>query len=194
MNYLAHLFLSGDDPAIIKGNFIADAVKGNNYQLTYPENVIRGIKMHRFIDHFTDTHPIVEESKARLRPKFKKYSGVIVDVFYDHFLARNFHFFSEKDLLDFTKNTYQMLSDDMEKLPEKIQYMLPYMIRDNWLYNYKDLNGIQKSLEGLSKRTSFHSNMENATNELSNHYEAFENEFFNFFPLLIENTKIFRNP
>jgi acyl carrier protein phosphodiesterase len=192
MNYLAHLFLSGDDPSIIKGNFIADAVKGNKY-LIYPPGIISGVKLHRFIDYFTDQHPLVEQSKARLRVKFRKYAGVIVDVFYDHFLAKNFEKFSNTNLLPFTENIYKTLMDDFSSYPEKIQFMLPYMIKDNWLYNYRKLEGIQMALEGLSRRTSFHSNMENATEELFNNYELFENEFFKFFPILIENAEKFRN-
>lgn len=190
MNYLAHIYLSGHSPETIIGNFIADAVKGKQY-LNYTDGIIKGIKLHRFIDDFTDKHPIVGESKKRLRNGFGKYAGVVVDVFYDHFLARNFHLFSETKLEIFTQNTYKLLSREAAGFPEKVQFMLPYMVKQDWLCNYKEVEGIHRALSGMAKRTSFQSNMEFASEALLQHYDNYESEFLVFFPELVENAKNF---
>jgi acyl carrier protein phosphodiesterase len=91
MNFLAHLHLSGNNPNIMLGNFMGDFVKGKSYRQQYEPEIIKGIELHRSIDEFTDSHPVVTESKNRLRPTYRHYSGVIVDVFYDHFLAANWN-------------------------------------------------------------------------------------------------------
>jgi acyl carrier protein phosphodiesterase len=187
LNYLAHLFLSGEDQDLLIGNFIADGVKGNKVN-DFSPGIIKGIKLHRFIDTFTDTHPIVEESKIRLREKYKKYAGVIVDVFYDHFLAKNWEQFSSTPLIDYTQDVYTVLNRVKSVFPEKIKYMLPFMIKHNWLYAYKEIEGIDKALKGMARRTTFVANMENASIDLRKDYELFENEFVEFFPVLIKHS------
>ncbi|MFM2284563.1 MAG: hypothetical protein RLZZ543_59, partial [Bacteroidota bacterium] len=110
MNYLAHLYLAGSDPDLIVGNFIADAVKGKQIE-QYSEGVIRGIKLHRQIDLFTDTHPVIERGKEALRPKFRKFAGIVMDVFGDHFLSSNWNDYSKTNLRDFTEHMYTLLHE-----------------------------------------------------------------------------------
>lgn len=145
--------------------------------------------MHRAIDHYTDTHAIVKESKLRLRLKYRHYSGVIVDMFYDHFLAANWEAYADMPLKTFTSRTYEVLKQ--YKLPPKAAYMLPYMANDDWLYHYQFISGLQQALTGMARRTTFNSQMEYATEDLQDHYEAFQDEFSRFFPELINFSKTF---
>ncbi|WP_026464605.1 ACP phosphodiesterase [Adhaeribacter aquaticus] len=181
MNYLAHCFLSGNDEELLVGNFIADSVRGSQLQL-FPERIAAGIILHRQIDAFTDSHPIVQKSKERLRPSYRKYAGVIADIYYDHFLAANFPEYSSVPLLTYAQQVYTTIQKYQFILPERVQYFLPYMVQQNWLFNYANFEGIRKSLTGLSRRTSFVSNMETAADELENNYPFYKEDFNKFFP------------
>jgi acyl carrier protein phosphodiesterase len=183
MNFLSHLFLSGNSEGLIIGNFIADSVKGSDYK-NYPEEIQKGILLHRQIDTFTDTHPIVEESKIRLRKKYRKYSSVIIDVYYDHFLARNWDLYSAVSLDAYTKEIYSIIQDNQHFLPEKARHFMQYMIRYNILEAYSRLEGIQRVLEGMANRAKFESNMEHSIHDLQEHYSLFEEEFKKYFPEL----------
>ena len=180
MNYLAHIYLSFDNKPLAIGNFIADAVKGKQY-LEYPEEIQKGIQIHRAIDTFTDQHEVFKKSKQKLFSAHGHYSSVIVDIFYDHFLAKNWNKYHHEPLLSFTKAFYTNLNQYNDLLPEKIIKMMPYMIEQNWLYNYQYVEGIQRVLKGMNRRTKGKSNMHLATNELLQYYIDFENEFFVFF-------------
>lgn len=177
LNYLAHIYLSFDNKPRAIGNFIADAVKGKRY-LKYPEEIQKGIQMHRAIDTFTDQHEAFKKSKQKLFSIYGHYSAVIVDIFYDHFLAKNWNKYHDKPLLKFTKSFYTTLNLHSDLLPEKICKMMPYMIEQNWLYNYQYIDGIHRVLEGMNRRTKGKSNMHLAINELLQYYSDFENEFF----------------
>jgi len=184
MNFLAHLYLSGDDPQIKTGNFIGDFVKGKNLADRFGKDIAKGIVLHREIDWFTDRHPIVKQSKDRLRGKYRHYSGVIVDVFYDHFLAKNWKRYSTKLLPEFADECYSIIQQQQAILPEEVNYMLPYMIKGNWLVNYSKIEGIYRALSGMARRTRFESKMEEATGDMEKNFAEFENEFFLFFPSL----------
>lgn len=181
MNFLAHLYLSGSNEKIMIGNFIGDFVKGKAFEL-YDKDIQRGILLHRHIDDFTDHHPIVTESKKRLREKYRHYAGVIVDMFYDHFLASNWADYHSITLDEYAKNIYGMLLSFQPQLPKGAKYMLPFMIEHNWLLNYANKTGIHNALAGMARRTKFVSHMEEAINDLSLHYSDFEGEFKAFFP------------
>ena len=187
MNYLAHIYLSGDHELITIGNFMADHIKGNKYK-TFPEDLQKGILLHRQIDSFTDTHKIVKISKRRLNDRYGLYRGVVIDILYDHFLAKNWKDYSEIDLPTYTQNFYASLTRNFDILPEKIQYMSKYLIRDNWLLSYAEKEGIQKVLEGMNRRTKNRSQMDLAINDLEAHYEDFETDFQQFFDELIAFT------
>ncbi len=182
MNFLAHLYLSGNDKEIIAGNFMGDFVKGREKIKTYSPGIARGIMLHRAIDMFTDSHPITAQSKARLRSKYRHYSGVIVDVFYDHFLANNWTRFHEVPLQEYSQYAYEVIHAFKSILPEEAKHMLPYMVQYNWLYNYKSIEGINRTLTGMSRRTSFESQMQHASKDLEIFYEDFKMEFDIFFP------------
>ena len=185
MNFLAHIYLSHDDENLVLGNFIADMVKGKQMEVFSPE-IIRGIQLHRKIDMFTDTHEVFLKSKKRLSPKYRHYSGVLVDMFYDHFLAKYWKEFSDEDINDFVKNAYDILLKNYMILPSRAKKILPFMIASNWLVNYADMASLQKRLTGMAKRTTFESGMENAVYDLRENYDLFLQEFRTFFPQLEE--------
>lgn len=191
MNFLAHLYLSGDNPAIQVGNFIGDFVKGKDLSNRFESDIVKGINMHRAIDEYTDHHPVVLESKIRLRPKYRHYSAVLVDMFYDFFLARNWDDYHPMFLPDYADKIYSTLENYKSVLPDEVNHMLPYMVRGNWLVNYGKIEGIKQALAGMSRRTKFKSNMENAHEDLVEHLDAFENEFRIFFPDLCAMAKGF---
>lgn len=181
MNYLAHLFLAGTQPEMILGNFIADHVKGSNI-LKHSPITRKGISMHRAIDTYTDQHPVVRKSIARLRADFHKYAGVVVDMYYDHYLSANWDDYSNIDLQSFTKTRYAILNRFQHVLPLRSARLLFYMEKQNWLLSYGSLDGLQQALNGMSRRTTFVSNMENAIVNLEAGYAEFGNEFRQFFP------------
>lgn len=181
MNFLAHIYLSGKDEELILGNFIADSIKGKKY-LKYPNGIQKGILLHRAIDSFTDTHPVVRKSTARLFKNFSHYSGVIVDIYYDHFLAAKWDEYSAIPLENFVSQFYLLLQNNFEILPPNVQNFLPYMIRENWLLSYANLEGIAKILFQMNRRTRNVSQMDLAVNDLKEHYEDFQAEFEAFFP------------
>jgi len=185
MNFLSHLYLAGNNEGLIIGNFIADSVKGSAYN-NFSKEIQQGIILHRKIDSFTDAHPIVEQSKQRLREKYKKYSSVIVDIYYDHYLAINWKEYSEIELEIFVQNIYSIIKNNHSVLPEKSVRFTKYMLEHNILFWYSKLEGIERVLYGMSRRATFESNMEHAIHDLTEHFVLFENEFKIFFPELKE--------
>lgn len=184
MNYLAHIYLSGNNKMVTIGNFIADGIRGKKYK-TYPIEVQKGILLHRQIDTFTDAHPTVRQSTKKLHENYGHYSGIIVDILYDHFLAKNWSKYSDVPLEDYAENFYQILTDNIEILPQRILKMIPHLISGNWLLSYATKEGIAKVLDGMNKRTKNQSKMNLATKELDLFYDEFEAEFTSFFEELI---------
>jgi acyl carrier protein phosphodiesterase len=180
MNFLAHIFLSNNDNQITIGNFSADGIRGKRYK-KYPIEIQKGILLHRQIDTFTDAHPTVRLSTKRLHENYGHYSGVIVDILYDHFLAKNWSQYSDIPLPEYIEGFYDLLEDNFETLPVRIQKMMPHMIADNWLLSYAEIEGIQKVLDGMNRRTKNRSGMNTATVELQEFYTEFEEEFTSFF-------------
>lgn len=180
MNYLAHIYLSDEDDFIKIGNFMADAVKGNHYE-QYPVGIQIGIRLHRFIDSFTDSHLVYRQSKHRLHKKFGHYSGVIMDIVYDHFLAKNWKQFSETKLEDYVDSFYKLLQYNYDILTDKTQNALPYMIDSNWLVSYKSLAGLELILFQMDHRTKNRVNMPAAMVDINEFYTEIEQEFFIFF-------------
>jgi len=180
MNFLAHIYLSGDDELVKIGNFMADGIRGKQFE-KYPETIQKGILLHRAIDTYTDSHPIFRKSTKRLHQRYHHYAGVIVDIFYDHFLAKNWTKYAEIELKIYVAEFYQSMNNHYELLSEKAQNILPYMEKQNWLLNYQFIEGIQQILTQMDRRTNNKSNMRFATEELTSHYNDFENEFTIFF-------------
>lgn len=176
MNYLAHIYLSGSDQNIMIGNFIADSIKGSKY-LEYPIAIQKGILLHRKIDSFTDHHPSFRNSTKKLHQRYGHYSGIIVDIFYDHFLAKNWNDYSKTPLEKYIAHFYDILLQNQEILPLSIQKMMPYMIESNWLLSYSSVEGITRVLKGMNKRTKHRSGMDTATDELQLFYDQFYQDF-----------------
>ncbi len=184
MNYLAHIYLSFGNDQLAIGNFIADGIRGNKFH-KYPEPVRKGIWLHRAIDTFTDSHPTTRRSSKRLHERYSHYSRVIVDIYYDHFLARDWHEYSNVPLVDFAEEFYGLLQENFNWLPRNIQRLIPYMVGDNWLVSYGSMEGIERVLQGMNRRTGNKSGMDQAIEDLDWHYEAFREDFHSLFRELI---------
>lgn len=188
MNFLAHLFLSENNTNIMIGNFIADHIKGNQFS-HFDEEIQQGILLHREIDTFTDAHPIVRKSKRRLHKRYGHYGGVIIDIFYDYFLAKNWIQYSEIPLALFTSAIYKLFQNKSSELPVKSQNFINYMIEYNILYNYQFKNGIAKVLSGMNQRTKGKSQMNLAIEDLELLQSELEDDFTLFFRDLQAFTK-----
>ena len=188
MNYLPHIYLSNEDEEITLGNFIADGVKGKKY-VQFPLGIQQGILLHRAIDSYTDAHPIVRKSTKRLHKKYSHYSGVIVDILYDHFLAKNWTQYHSIPLHKYTENFYNLINSNFDRLTPRIQKMMPYMIEQNWLLSYASIDGIGKILDQMNRRTNNQSKMNLAVIELTKYYKEFEEEFTLFFEDLKKYSK-----
>ncbi len=188
MNHLAHLYLSQSSDKLMVGNFIADAVKGKKF-LDYETEISKGIVMHRAIDTFTDAHELVSHSKSFFRARYGLYSPIIIDLVYDHFLAKNFYNYSNESLAIFCERCYKVFEKYFSVMPPRNQHLFPYMQKENWLLNYANVNGIKRSLTGMSRRIKNNPGIENATEELILNYAELEKDFEKYFPRLIEHVK-----
>jgi acyl carrier protein phosphodiesterase len=159
---------------------MADGVRGNQH-LALDSEIQKGIVLHRAIDTFTDAHPLFRKCTKRLHPKYHHYAGVIVDVFFDHFLAKNWKTYSEEPLEDFVTNFYTSLTIYETHLTAKAKMMQPYMIKQNWLMSYQSIEGIEKILTQMDRRTKNASKMGNSVAELKEYYFEFEHDFKDFF-------------
>jgi acyl carrier protein phosphodiesterase len=184
MNYLAHIYLSGIDEEIIIGNFIGDFVKGHHFN-QYTQLIRKGIILHRYIDSFTDTHAIVRRSKSRINEQYHKYSGIIIDILYDHYLVKNWKEYCATPLDEFIRKFFDLANRYFEILPESVKFFLPSFIKNNWIKSYETVEGIQDVLLRMSKRTSLPDNTHFAIAVLRRDYELFEAEFQAYFPALI---------
>ncbi len=186
MNFLAHIYLSGEDDFVKIGNFMADSIRGSKY-LDYPEAIQKGILLHRHIDSFTDAHSIYRKSKHRLHEKYGHYSGVIMDIAYDHFLAKNWRKYSNENLEDYAADFYKLMQDNYEILTERTKGMLPYMIGRNWLVSYATIAGLEMILFQMDYKTKHRVHMQEAIVEIQDFYTEFESEFFQFFEELVHS-------
>jgi len=164
---------------------MADGVRGKQY-LAFDSEIQKGIVLHRAIDTFTDAHTLFRKCTKRLHPQYHHYSGVIVDVFFDHFLAKNCNKYSEITLEDFVNNFYTSLTIFETHLTEKAKMMKPYMIQQNWLLSYQSIDGIEKILTQMDRRTKNRSMMRNSVTELKQYYTEFEDDFKDFFRELLD--------
>lgn len=181
MNFLAHAHLSNGDPQILVGNMIADSVKGKS-KFDFPSPIRLGIDLHRKIDVFTDTHPVFKKSVGVIYEDKRRFSGVVMDIFYDHFLARNWSNFSSLPLDVFTVRAYHQLGRNFQLLPPRVKRALPYMIAQNWLNSYANLNDLRRIFYGMDRRTGFRSGMSDSVFLLEKNYQELEQHFFSFYP------------
>lgn len=173
MNHLAHAYLSFDDPEIITGNLISDYVKGKK-KFDYPQGIQNGIQLHRAIDTYTDEHEATRAAKDVLRPFYRLYSGALVDVIYDHFLALDQNEFLKYSLLDFSEQVYRVLEHQKEWLPEKFALFFPYMKSQNWLYSYRTPEGTGRGLEAVVRRAAYLTESKTAYHLFEQHYNLFQ--------------------
>jgi len=184
MNYLAHAYLSFNDPEILLGNMISDFVKGRD-QYGYPQRVQLGIRLHRAIDQFTDTHAATQQLKSFYRPQYRLYSGAFADVTYDYFLANDpLEFASEQELGSFSKHAYQLLSNQASLFPPKFDRMFPYMQSQDWLQGYRSTGGIRQSFGGLVRRSRYLNESDIAFDLFLQHLGEMQACYNAFFPSL----------
>jgi acyl carrier protein phosphodiesterase len=188
LNFLAHLLLAENTPESKLGNLLGDFTKGAVAKMPFNDAIKQGIIEHRAIDRFTDEHPLVHASGALLSPHLRRYKGIIVDVLYDHFLTIHWQRYSAVDLDDFIADCYRVLTDFTPILPPELIRILGLMTSENWLGRYKTIEGIDLTLQGLTRRFERRNNLHvplfDATQDLRNHFETFEAHFLAFYPAL----------
>ncbi|HCT30867.1 MAG TPA: DUF479 domain-containing protein [Bacteroidales bacterium] len=185
MNFLAHLYLSGSNINIRLGNFIGDYVKGKHFE-NYPSDVQKGIVLHRAIDSFTDKHQATHVCIELLRPGYGKYAGVVVDVLFDHVLAREWEKYSNEELKSFTRKFYLQMLQHYMLLPERPKKFLPFMIQSNRLYSYRTLAGVKRAIEIMSSVTTLPDKSEFVMEVLSQNYPQISNQFNILFPEIMD--------
>ncbi|MFK7934435.1 MAG: ACP phosphodiesterase [Saprospiraceae bacterium] len=184
MNFLAHLFLSCNDEELLIGNFIADSIR-NRDVANYSAGIQKGISLHRKIDSYTDNHPVVRQGTKRLQPLHRKYSAVIIDVFYDYLLVQNWERYSEQSLLDFTQRIYRILEQHQPILPTNLKRSLPKMIEHDWLRNYGRIEGIAYTFSRMEERVSQPKLLAGAAESLLRDEAILMEEFNMFFPDIV---------
>ncbi len=188
MNYLAHIFLAGDSEESVLGNLMGDFVKGSIGNGFHPE-IEKGIRTHRKVDVFTDSHEIFRASKKLMSPERRRFAGVIIDLAFDHLLSKNWASYSDDDLGNFIRDTYALLDRRKAMLPERFRLFLPRMIEEDWLGSYRTLEGTAIALDRISERLRRRFHRENklrgAIEEVESNYKELDNNFNMFFPELI---------
>jgi acyl carrier protein phosphodiesterase len=184
MNFLAHIYLSGENEQIRIGNFIADWIKGSEFK-KFPEDIQKGILIHRSIDSYTDSHPTVRKSKNRFSEKYHKYAGVLIDVFYDHFLAMDWDTFSPVPLQDYNNRVKASLLKEIQCFPADLQDFIPKFMNFGWMDLYVSIDGIDKVLRGMVSNTSLPDKTDDAIRIFRENYSDFRLEFYDYFPQLM---------
>lgn len=180
MNFLAHFYLSQYDEELLVGNFLGDVVKGKKFE-GLPEKVVLGIHMHREIDAFTDSHPIVLAGKSRLFEKYRHYSAVLIDMIYDYVLASEWTKHHNQSLEEFASWVYLVLDKYKYLYSERSNYLLDVMRENNWLVEYAEIEGMRNILYQMSQRTSFVSHLERGYQDILAYEKEFRLEFNSFF-------------
>lgn len=183
MNFLAHLALSGSDPEVMTGNLMGDFVKGRLVEGRFPAGITCGLKLHRRIDRFAEDNCHFSRSRYRIDDRFGLFRGVLVDLFYDHFLAKNWHLHHTEPLLLFIERTYAQVLVFRHELPERLEQRLPELF-GNWLPSYRDLPGIDLVLRRMSARFRRENPLAEGLVELQRNYHALEEDFCLFYPEL----------
>ena len=181
MNYLGHLYLSPDTPDFLVGSLLGDFVKGAAIN-DYTGDTRRGIELHRKVDQFTDHHDIFRQSVARISQGRRRYGGIMVDVFYDHFLAKHWLEFHPEPLTDFAQRVYGILRERELELPETMRFILPRLTSEDWFSSYRETSGIDSVMKRMSRRIKRENPLHSAIEELEQEYEEFEADFRQFLP------------
>jgi acyl carrier protein phosphodiesterase len=190
MNYLAHLYLSGDDPGVLVGNFIGDHVKGRRFT-RYSGSVQTGIIMHRHIDTYTDKHPVFRQSASLFKEGYRRYAGVVTDIIYDHFLAANWSDYSQVDLNVFVGRSHHSLMRNYFVLPSQVKQFLPFLIKSRRLENYQHCAGIEKTLNIMASHSSLPQKTDFAMQVMETYYAELQQQFADFMPDIIASSAAF---
>jgi acyl carrier protein phosphodiesterase len=180
LNFLAHIYLSGNSRDVLIGNFIGDYVKGKEYT-HYPAGIQKGILLHRHIDSFTDQHPVTRSSKKFISERYGLYAGIVVDIFYDHFLSVRWDKYSDMSLSTYVRDRYKMLNTGFSHFPSGVKNWFPYFIKSNWLETYTSFEGLVMVFKRMSYRTSLPDHSDYAVEMLNKNYDELRDGFYEFF-------------
>lgn len=189
MNYLAHLYFADETAESLLGNLLGDFVKGTAAKEQYDLAIQSGIELHRKIDAYTDAHQIVRDAKRIISPMRRRFAGILVDLFFDHFLALRWNDFHLMRLEEFAQWTYRTIQQTDVSLPERLRHMLPFMIKEDWLTSYREIDSVGQAVNGISRRLKRENTLAGGIEELMANYDEFEAVFQSFFPELIEFVK-----
>ena len=184
MNYLAHLYLSDDDPESLVGSLMGDFVKGRVGDELDP-SIRRGVILHRKVDVFTDSHALIRTSKRRISPAFRRYAGILVDIFYDHFLASEWSNYSDVPLDEFAEKIYSILEERQATFPPRMQRSMSYMVSSRLLQSYRDIDGVRRALAGIEIRLRRPSRLAESVRELELNHAAMREDFRAYLPELV---------
>ncbi len=183
MNYLAHFALSDLNQEHIIGNYLGDFIRGNSME-NFSVAIQEGIRLHRNIDSYTDSHPIVIHSKRYIPQPFSRYSGILIDVFYDHFLCKHWQAFYSMPLYDFVQYIYKILTQYEAQFPKRAKLFSQRMKQENILLSYMTIEGIRKVLERIEQRLRQPNNLSYAISYLTEFFPQLEKDFLEFYPQL----------
>ncbi|WP_371188337.1 ACP phosphodiesterase [Thalassotalea maritima] len=183
MNYLAHLYFAKPTTYSMVGNLMGDFMKGVDIT-ELPTATAKGVLNHRLIDKYTDNHPIVRQLKPRITTERRRFAGLIIDVAFDHFLARHWQQYHSQPLPDFCQQVYDLLNQYPHSLPGRMPRVVESMSQDDWLSGYHRMQLTGQAIDSIAKRIRFNNNLAGAISEVELHYQAFEQAFLTFFPQL----------
>ncbi|MET7258530.1 ACP phosphodiesterase [Dyadobacter fermentans] len=187
MNFLAHILLSGENEGVMMGNYVGDFIKGRlskEKTATWNPDYVVGLKLHRFIDSFTDTHPEVSEAKDVAAVTQGKLAGIVMDIYFDYFLAKNFEHYHKEPLFIYAHRMYSVIERNQHLIPETMVPMVRSMIRQDWLNTYATLDGIDTTFKRLSRRAGFLAPISTAVSDLRVNEAFYYAKFLSFFPEL----------
>ena len=190
MNYLAHLYLANTSDEFLIGSFLGDFVKGSISD-QYSQEISTGIKFHRKIDIFADTHEKTVASRNLFSPEKRRFAGIILDICYDHFLSKHWSKYSDTILPEFIAHVYDLLQEYQDIFPQRLKNVLPRLISQNWLGTYLTLTGVEITLNRIEKRISRKNSLEGSVSEIRTNYADLEKNFLVFFPDLVVYAKSF---
>ena len=191
MNFLAHFVLAQSTDASRVGALLGDFVCGTPESLIgkFPDEVIKGIVLHRLIDRLTDDHPIFLDCKKWLRDDRRKFAGIVIDIFFDYFLTKHWERFGEGDLTKYIEDLYLLIERRAVWLTPELREIAPRMRAEDWLNSYCSIEGLGLTFRRMSRRRDFLAPIIGAEQDLKAHYQNFENAFLKFYPDLVETLK-----
>ena len=189
MNYLAHLSLSQSDAESMVGNLMGDFRKYLD-DAVLPDKVSEGIENHLLVDKFTDSHPVILDLKCLFSRRRRRFSGIVIDVTFDYFLIRHWQSFNDNDFNGFIEQAHSKITSLSDIMPERMQYVMDYMIRDNWLRSYASLEGTSTALDRMAGRIRFENKFDGAIEEVKENFQNLEEGFLEFFPELVEHVQM----